>query len=648
VRILLAVAAGFALVLSGLFLTGLAGSTSGAVGTSVSPTPHTALIDADSITTNDGITDGSGNPISLEEYAAEHLGYSVTVVSGSTWDEMTSAQFAAYQLLIVGDPICSETSPTAIANASTWAPVVMGTSGVNPHTGNRVVVGTDPEFHYVYGAGGAQPTSPGVPTSAGAEHLVQAGEDYAGGVPGATGIYFDTSCTDPTFGAPGPGGVLSVLNQLTTQSPSGWTESNSVPCGGSVSFIASNPAFTGVTDTDIQGWECSDHVTFPTFPTDWNALAVATDTATTPTCGTDPHTGSTACGQAYVLVAGSGLVVTSPDISLTPATNSSPAGGTHTVTATVTLSGSPVTGQAVSFAVSGTNTGVLGTCVPSSCVTNSSGQVTFTYPDTNGIGSDTIDASTESGGITEHATAQQTWTSVVTKGSDTTVLHFGSAPTYEPQSPIAPGTGVSLQATVNPGGVVNPGPKVPAPTGSVTFYDGSVAIAKVTPNGYLGSAYAADLTSKLAVGSHEITAVYSGDSNYPASTSNQVQISVTAGVKGTATDTPTTVGLDFGSGPSYTEQSPVPALNPEVFAVTVSTNWVVKPGAKVVAPTGTVTLYDGTTVIGTTTLTGSLGSGFGSVATTKLPPGSNEITAVYSGDGTHPTSTSNQVQVTVS
>src|ERR1700753_953716 len=49
-------------------------------------TTKTGLLNGDSVTTGDGITDSSGNPISLEQFVAQKLGYTVTVVDGATWD----------------------------------------------------------------------------------------------------------------------------------------------------------------------------------------------------------------------------------------------------------------------------------------------------------------------------------------------------------------------------------------------------------------------------------------------------------------------------------------------------------------------------------------------------------------------------------
>ena len=364
-----------------------------------------ALINGDSITTIDGITDSAGNPISLEQYAAQRAGFTVTVVDGTTWAAMAKADFAKYQLLIIGDPFCSVTPVSAVNSAPTWAPVVMGTSGLNSAVGNRTLIGTDPEWHFANGGGNANPSTPGDPSTAGAEHLVEDGIAYAGGVGGATGVYFDTSCGDP-------GGITDVLNSLSSTG-AGFTQDNSPPCGGSVQLIASNPVFSSLRDTDIQGWGCSDHTTYPTFPADWQPLAVATDTATKPTCGTDPDLGTTACGEAYVLVAGQGIVVTAPDLSLTPPTDSAASGGSHTVTATVTQSGTPLSGQTVTFEVTGQNAGASGTCVPATCKTDATGKVTFTYSDGNGAGTDTINASVTIGATTEHATAAMVWTSEV-------------------------------------------------------------------------------------------------------------------------------------------------------------------------------------------------------------------------------------------
>jgi hypothetical protein len=62
------------------------------------------------------------------------------------------------------------------------------------------------------------------------------------------------------------------------------------------------------------------------------------------------------------------------------------------------------------------------------------------------------------------------------------------------------------------------------PTGSVSFLDGTTTLGTAT----LSSGAASYSTSSLAAGSHSITAVYAGDTNFSGSTSNAVTVTVQA------------------------------------------------------------------------------------------------------------------------
>jgi hypothetical protein len=80
-------------------------------------------------------------------------------------------------------------------------------------------------------------------------------------------------------------------------------------------------------------------------------------------------------------------------VGLSPANAINPIGTDHTVTAFAQSGNNqPVPGATISFVVTGTNAGATGTCAPASCVTGADGKVAFTYHDTNGGGSDTIQA----------------------------------------------------------------------------------------------------------------------------------------------------------------------------------------------------------------------------------------------------------------
>jgi hypothetical protein len=383
----------------------------GAIGApSAAAVVRMALINGDTV---------SGSP-SQEEAIATALGFAVTVVSDATWGAMTASDFGQYDLLIAGDPTCGTLPPGLGSSASVYGPVVLGLAGGRTEAGNRIVVGTDPVYH-----DGGDYTSPGARGT-----IIREGIAYAGSQPGRTGMYFDSTCAGP-YGQSAE--ILAILEALSAGGGA-WTIDASPPCGGSVSLIASNPSFADLTTASLEGWGCSVHESFPTFRTDWSALAVATDTTSHPTCGVDPGTGLSACGEAYLLIAGSAIVVNSLVISVSPLDSTNPIGTDHTVTANVhAVGGTPVVaGQLVTFTVTGQNAGATGTCAPVSCLSDASGNVTFTYHDTNGAGDDTIKASfTDAAGSLQTATAQKHWTGV-------TSAHTTLTESASPASGLAP------------------------------------------------------------------------------------------------------------------------------------------------------------------------------------------------------------------
>jgi Bacterial Ig-like domain (group 3) len=121
--------------------------------------------------------------------------------------------------------------------------------------------------------------------------------------------------------------------------------------------------------------------------------------------------------------------------------------------------------------------------------------------------------------------------------ADTTGLSASS------NSPIF-GANVTLTATIDKGS------GVPVPTGTVTFNDGVNALGTGAVN---GSAQATFSTSTLAVGAHNITAVYGGDTFYAASTSAVVVVTVIP-VDFTlpAMLTPTSQMVNSGQSATYT------------------------------------------------------------------------------------------------
>jgi len=140
------------------------------------------------------------------------------------------------------------------------------------------------------------------------------------------------------------------------------------------------------------------------------------------------------------------------------------------------------------------------------------------------------------------------------------------------------------------------------PTGSITFKDGTATLGTVS----LASNTASFTTATLTAQSHSITAVYSGDTNFGASTSPILTQSVTKAA----------TSIVLTASPSASRFGQPVAFYAAVKSATSGT------------PTGTVTFKDGTTIIGT----GALSLGHAKIATLKLTVGTHPLTAVYNGD----------------
>jgi subtilase family serine protease len=160
------------------------------------------------------------------------------------------------------------------------------------------------------------------------------------------------------------------------------------------------------------------------------------------------------------------------------------------------------------------------------------------------------------------------------------------------------------------------------PGGTVQFLvDGVSSGSPVT----LNSAGVATLGPlALGAGTHSVSAVYSGNTSFVASTSNTVQVVVTA----LASSTSITAGAT--------------TINPNGFLVLSGTVTGVSGGA---VPTGSLTLYQaGSPVSNPIALTGGLVD----VYFTGIPAGTYSFYWVYSGDAIYASSQSSAVTITVS
>ena len=147
-----------------------------------------------------------------------------------------------------------------------------------------------------------------------------------------------------------------------------------------------------------------------------------------------------------------------------------------------------------------------------------------------------------------------------------------------------------------------------APTGGVSFSDGSTALG----SGTLSNGIASFSTSALTVGTHLITANYAGDVNNSGSSNS----------------------LSQQVNPDATTTLITSSANPSVFGQAVTFTATVGSGALV--PTGTVTFMDGSRTLAIVSIDAT---GQASCTTAALPADVNgvlhTITATYSGDATH-------------
>jgi len=183
-----------------------------------------------------------------------------------------------------------------------------------------------------------------------------------------------------------------------------------------------------------------------------------------------------------------------------------------------------------------------------------------------------------------------------------------SSVTLQPSAThVSTGQPVTLTATVSPTGSVHPG----MPSGSVAFMNGASSLGSAPVN---AAGIAALTTSSLTSGTHMLTASFSGSSVYAASTSSGVAV-------GVGTLSPTQVWLT-----SSLQGQTAAVGQPVTFTATVTP---VTPGQG--TPSGSVTLTDGATTLGTF----ALGAGGAvTLTTSSLTAGTHSITAAYSGDTT--------------
>ena len=184
---------------------------------------------------------------------------------------------------------------------------------------------------------------------------------------------------------------------------------------------------------------------------------------------------------------------------------------------------------------------------------------------------------------------------------------------------VAVGGSVALAVTVGPAGT-------PTPTGTVQIVSGTTVICTVAlTNGSTGCMY-----TPPTAGSFALTANYLGDGTFAASSSTPVTLVVTGTVTTGRIATVTTL---VATGPAATG------------GMTTLTATIVPATASSTVLSGTVSFYDGTTLLGTVPVTVATGgtNGTAALAVSLSTTVTHTITAVYSGDTMYAGSTSTAI-----
>ncbi len=172
-----------------------------------------------------------------ENTVATGLGYTITTVNAAQWASMSTAQFAAYDAIIIGDDGCNSSSilDPLQANRATWSAAA---------TGNVVVLGFDPGYHSNEGTTAA--------TTMMQNSIAWATKG------GSTGLYLPIACYNRS----------DVLQSLGTfVQASGESDSLTI-------LVPGSPTMAGLTSATVSGWGTSAHTLWSTVPSNFSKVIV--------------------------------------------------------------------------------------------------------------------------------------------------------------------------------------------------------------------------------------------------------------------------------------------------------------------------------------------------------------------------------------
>jgi hypothetical protein len=297
-----------------------------------------------------------------------------------------------------------------------------------------------------------------------------------------------------------------------------------------------------------------------------------------------------------------------------------PPSGAGTITSLTASNITPTVGQSVQFTA--TVVAQPGSGGPTGTVTFIDGTTSLGTATVNG-GAATFSTSTLAAGshsITASYSGDSNFAGSVS--SVVTVVVSAPAKTKTTTSISASATQLTVGQTLTLSISVAPQSGSGTPTGGVTILDGATQIGAPA----LSAGVASFSTSTLAAGSHSIKVNYSGDSNFAASTSAVIAVTVSAPAKVNTNTSLSASSTHIVAGSSVT------------FTASVV------PASGTAKPTGTISFLDSSVSLGAATLSG----GSAQLSSAALLAGTHSISAAYSGDSNFEASTSTVATITVS
>ncbi|AFL90536.1 gluconolactonase [Terriglobus roseus DSM 18391] len=489
--------------------------------------------------------------------------------------------------------LSSNANPSGLGSSVTFTAIVAETDGNN---GNAIPTGTV-TFTYTNGTGPAiQLGSPvtlvggvartSITTLALGQHTITA--NYSGNsTDAASTASLSQSIVQNTVLTLSANPNPSYATQTVTLSAKLTASTGNAPiAGATVTFFNGTTAIGTAATTDANGIATTT-VAFPTATPAGSPLPL-----------TASFGGDTNNLKSTSNVVSQTVNATQTTTLLSASPNTAAVGTNVTLTATVSSINGPLPTGTVTFKSGATTlgTGTLDANGSASLATSS------LPPGQNPI------VATYSGDASNLGSTSVSTVVTVTRLTTNTIL-TSSAPNSNAGSTLNLTANVTLGAGQTAVGAIS---------GIVTFYDGATVIgSQQVVNGV-----AVLTTTNLKVGTHNLTASYSGNTNYDVSTSAPI-------VQTVQTSSSTTV-LSVSSATAA-------GGKPVTLTATVNT-----AGVKA---TGNVTFTDGATVLGTVALNSNA---VASLTVTTLPVGQHNIVATYNGDPDYNVSASSTSTVSVS